>query len=535
MIQTKSSSGRIVVTVPLYANSDFNSFATKLFNVSTVFYNSALNECERRRKAYRSDQNFKNAVDLFEKIKQESDKEVANKLKKDQNDLFNQAKINSGYYLRSSKHGKDDSIEQWSLSCIKSWLKEYIDAFLGLTLVKRAFNASERKGPKAKGKATKVKRKSLKFNPMLSVDAKCQKNAMRWDIEQGCLKITYGLKKTRKTINVFPLKKFQKDVNLDEKIGIIYSPDIDIKYVRLCRKIVRGSWRYFVQLICANEPVVKSGRVLGVGLGCLDLGVQTYAFLCGKEAKIGYLASGIDHLTLQKKVKKLQQKMSRSRFISNPQNYNENGSSKKGRFRWIKTKNYLKLKSRLEDLKRREKEHRKCLHGNLANYLRSKCDVLRLENVNTKAWQAKCGKSLGKKAPGLLMATLKQKFEGTGGRIEMVDTYKTALSKTCICGKRNKIKKRLYSCPDCGYTNQRDLHAAFMGFMLNDKHKHITAKALKKALIDKESIIRVAVKNLISDCPSNSLESYFGTKLELEEIAREGCLRKSRNLMQINV
>jgi len=73
------------------------------------------------------------------------------------------------------------------------------------------------------------------------------------------------------------------------------------------------------------------------------------------------------------------------------------------------------------------------------------------------------GSSVSLRAPGMFLKKLKRKAENAGGKVEEINTWKTALSQTCQCGKREKkpLKQRWHKC-ECGVHAQRDLYSAYL-------------------------------------------------------------------------
>lgn len=84
--------------------------------------------------------------------------------------------------------------------------------------------------------------------------------------------------------------------------------------------------------------------------------------------------------------------------------------------------------------------------------------------LNTKAWQKTYGKSIGKRAPGLLMEILRRKAANAGAEVIEFNTRITALSQSCQCGSRKKKARnqRWHECRSCGLDIQRDLYSAFL-------------------------------------------------------------------------
>lgn len=98
--------------------------------------------------------------------------------------------------------------------------------------------------------------------------------------------------------------------------------------------------------------------------------------------------------------------MDRSRRANNQDNYNSNGTVKKGSKR-NNSRTYLKIRNSKANLERKLAAHRKSLHGELVNSILLRGNVFKLEKRVLKAFQKRLGKSVGKRAPCMFVAHLK--------------------------------------------------------------------------------------------------------------------------------
>ncbi|MGH3561346.1 MAG: transposase, partial [Mycobacterium sp.] len=101
---------------------------------------------------------------------------------------------------------------------------------------------------------------------------------------------------------------------------------------------------------------------------------------------------------------------------------------------------------------RRLAEHRKTLHGALANRLFAHGADVVCEKLDYICWQKNFPRSVRDRAPGLLVATIRRKAESAGGdRLYEYNPKTTALSQTCLCGDRRKkpLSQRVHRC-ECG-------------------------------------------------------------------------------------
>jgi len=86
------------------------------------------------------------------------------------------------------------------------------------------------------------------------------------------------------------------------------------------------------------------------------------------------------------------------------------------------------------------------------------------EDVDVRQWQRLWGGGIAAFTPGRLLAALGAECEATGGAMVKANTFETALSQHCICGRREKkpLSKRTHECPACGFTADRDLTSAIL-------------------------------------------------------------------------
>jgi transposase len=271
---------------------------------------------------------------------------------------------------------------------------------------------------------------------------------------------------------------------------IRHAMDHPVKFCRVTWRNISGKDRFFVQLALEGHPLQVSSegrvrRVLGTGRVGLDLGPSTVAIVSQETAYLRTFCETLAEMAQQER--RIQRKMDRQRRANNPDNYDEKGSIKRGvRLCWTDSKNYLKAKASLGDLRRRKAATRKSLHGALVNEVLTLGDTFMTEDVSAKDWAKRkkgrkfsFGKSVSARAPGMFTALLKQRLDQLGGTYIEVPTRTTALSQTCQCGSRVKksLGTRWHRCAACGVKAQRDLYSAFLCmFVEGKKLNHETAQ-----------------------------------------------------------
>lgn len=160
-----------------------------------------------------------------------------------------------------------------------------------------------------------------------------------------------------------------------------------VKYVRILRKPGKSKERWYAQLSLEGIPVVKKHPISGEPIhpvGCgnvgLDIGPQTLAYASAKEANLLELADQVQNIEQEKR--RLQRKMDRSRRATNPDNYNADGTIRRGvKLTHNKSGRYCKLQRELSYLQHCQTETRKRQHTALANHLLSLGDTFYVEDM----------------------------------------------------------------------------------------------------------------------------------------------------------
>ena len=166
-------------------------------------------------------------------------------------------------------------------------------------------------------------------------------------------------------------------------------------------------------------------------------------------------------------IRRLQRQMERQRRANNPDNFDAQGRIKKRgkqRLGWKQSQRYLATRRRKATRERSLAAHRKSLHGRLVHEIVAVGKTIITEQISYRAWQKQFGRSVGLRAPGMFMASLKRTVASTGGTLVEVPTRSTKLSQFChSCGQfvPKPLWQRWHECP-CGVSAQRDLYSAFL-------------------------------------------------------------------------
>lgn len=121
----------------------------------------------------------------------------------------------------------------------------------------------------------------------------------------------------------------------------------------------------------------------------------------------------------ERKERRIYRAMDRSRRAMNPDNYNEDGTIKKGKKTWVLSNRYKKLRTKHTELCRINVTNRHLAIHEDVNELRSLGDVFVTETKNAKKLQKKAktgkrkkrfGRSIKNRCPGYFQSQAKRKF-----------------------------------------------------------------------------------------------------------------------------
>jgi hypothetical protein len=184
--------------------------------------------------------------------------------------------------------------------------------------------------------------------------------------------------------------------------------------------------------------------------------------------------------------------MERSRRATNPDNYNEDGTIKKGKKTWVYSKTYQRDREQLADIRRKNAESRKYAIQEDVNRLRGYGDELITEKQSIKGWQKKAkpggthidkktgktrfnrrkgyGRSIQKHNPGMFRAELKKKF----GEYHEVDLMFRASQYDHELDDyvKKKLSERTHHHQN-GRASPRDLYSSFLLWCADDEYKRV--------------------------------------------------------------
>lgn len=293
-------------------------------------------------------------------------------------------------------------------------------------------------------------------------------------------------------------------------------------YATLVLKLIRGKYRVYLHLMIEGKAKPKYDRFgnlkhkYGKGVIGADIGTQTIAYTSDTEVGLKNLSErGNSIQTSERKERLYYRAMDRSRRATNPQNYNSNGTIKKGKKTWEYSKHYKKIKSKHAELCRINAINRQLAINEDANYLRSLGDVFITEpknaselmrraeetTVNSKGKfnkKKRFGKSIKNRCPSGFQTAVENKFKVTGGvYIEVSNNYRASqydhMADDFI---KKKLSDRIYKLSD-GTLVQRDWYSSFLLYCYDYKTQGIDKKKCItdfKKQYDKEKALLTWIK-----------------------------------------
>ncbi len=377
---------------------------------------------------------------------------------KERNSEFKRLKAQFGF--------REYDLHSWGKQFTASWINPHIRARTVEATITRAFKAAEEHLHHPDRKHLRFRRKG----ELRSVEGKT-KSCCHWKGDR----IEWG--------RGFVVKARIESNDPVQQHGLTAK----VKYVRVVRRVIREHERFFAQLVCEGSAYRKAAHQPAEGVVGLDVGTQTVAIVGESVARLKCFCPEVDRG--DKRVRRIQRAMDRSRRAMNPINFREDGGiavpPRGQRLTWVSSHGYQRLRTRLSELLRKEADHRKNLHGQLVAEVLSFGNDVRFEKLQYRSWAKKAkrdgnrkrkrfGKSVGRRAPGMFIARLKTEADKWGARWDEFPTRTTRLSQTCHCGHRARktLGQRTHKCPKCGAFAQRDLYSAYLARFVENGTLH---------------------------------------------------------------
>jgi putative transposase len=381
------------------------------------------------------------------------------------------------------------------------WIGDHLDVHVVQKIASRAFGATEQHAYGGRGRP-----RFKRFGWLSSIEGKSNAAGIRWRDDHV---VWSGL-------------KLQPLFDLKDKHGLeAHALSSRVKYLRLVKRTENSEARWSVQLILDGTPHQKDKNTISDNTCGLDIGPSTIAAVGEEDALLAQFCDEV--IQPWKEIKSEQRAQDRSRRATNPDNYNENGTVKKGSRKWYRSNRYKKRQERISECQRKLAATRKKQHGELCNKILSIGKIVKTEKLSYKSFQKNFGRSVAVRAPGMFVGILTRKAANAGGAVEEQNTRTTKLSQTCICGSVEKkpLKQRHHVC-SCGAEAQRDL---FSGFLAKHCDNHILdIRQAKTAWPAAEPLLRRAMSRLQETANRGPMPASFGLRRQSRSPVKDGSI-----------
>ncbi|MDD6257987.1 MAG: hypothetical protein PUA69_01840 [Erysipelotrichaceae bacterium] len=145
----------------------------------------------------------------------------------------------------------------------------------------------------------------------------------------------------------------------------------DIAYYEIKRRMFKSGWRYYLVIVIRGHAPKKISdaerKRESLSDTGIDLGTSTLAAYSHESAELERLAP--DAESYDRRIRQLQKKYDRLQCINNPENYNPDGTVRKGRKTWHRSNRMRQLRRKISTLYRKKSEYIRMCHCLLANKL----------------------------------------------------------------------------------------------------------------------------------------------------------------------
>ena len=393
----KETTPSFVLTLEMETNPSIISSIESDLEVSRIIYNSCLGELVKREKQMKRTKKYKKIRRCLRAVSKKLSyyETQENKAKIEFYQAEKKQLISELLDIQKQFYLSEYSMHEYMKS-IRNHFGDTLNADIAQKIATRAWNTVKKK---LKGEAKKVT--FLKREEMVSFEGK--KNNTGWfyrtkQIVFGKTKIDVKMKENDVYIQE-ALSAIENKLEFEYKTkkGERKNASHKVKYVRVLKCVIRGNVRYFAQLTVQGFPPAKRNKdgsfkhQLGTGRVGGDLGTSSIAVVGKNEVLLTNLAENV--MDLSRRIRLIQRKMDRSKRAMNPNYFNENGTIKKGKKTRILSKRYLKLKSQLKELHRKQADSRKQSHNRLSNKILTFGDEHYWEKMNIKGLQKRSKKT----------------------------------------------------------------------------------------------------------------------------------------------
>lgn len=211
-----------------------------------------------------------------------------------------------------------------------------------------------------------------KYNEVLSISQKCASNGIKANLRTGECQWN-GL-------------HFQADIDWNDP----YVTDAllsKVCYYEIKRMMFPSGWRYYLTVVLHDNAPKKINDIdrAKQGTGGIDPGPSTIAFVSDDYVLLTRLSPDADKY--ERQIRHLQNVADRLIRTANPDNYNCDGTVKKGRHVWHISHRVQRLRRMITSLHRKKSAYVRQNHYQIANQIVRHCVELNIEPTNFKGMQ----------------------------------------------------------------------------------------------------------------------------------------------------
>lgn len=443
-----------VMEFELIAGNQEINFLEKRFNAGSNIYNLCLERCIKQLNKLKRDKEYRKSVKALKAVNRKLEKK---NLPQDEIKRLKEIKIsctNKIKELEKEYRFTENDIQKYA-KVPREFIGKIINSNIVQKIASTAFDAVKKI---QYGKAKKVK---FKKKGEISLEGKNNRTGFIFDIRTMKLKLGKKL-----FCNLKPLDKRQKRCFKSR-----------IKFCRILKKYIRGTRRYFLQIVFEGVP--ETDFQIGKGEVGLDIGTSTVAMCSNRDVKFLKLSETEQEA---RKIRTLQRSLDRKRRMANPDNFDENGKIKKKRKEWKLSKNYFRELNKLKEIYRKKRAKDNQYKNILVKFILSQGDTIKAEKTSVNSWKSRFkktvtnktngkniskkrfGKSVNNNAPGTFIRKIEEKLSYFGKELIKINPFKTKASQF------NHISQEFKKCSlevrfkelEKEIVVQRDLYSAFL-------------------------------------------------------------------------
>jgi hypothetical protein len=450
--RTKTPS--FVVEVPLRVRGARETRLIARFRAGQNLYNACLGESLRRIGLMRESRDWRRARAMPKHCVGEDGKGVLDEKGRPKANPERRVRFRD---LRQRFGFSTSELQAWMQQCRDAcWIGDHLGSHDAQRISERAFEAVSDYAYGKKGKP-----RFQRLDEFTSIEGKDNRGVITWRMaaDGSSAHVSYlGLKLDA------VLPKPGKDPWLETALRR------RTKYVRIVRRAMGAEGRaaYAVQLIQEGLSPLKAWhrKALAVRpdtpVGA-DQGPSNVAVVAERGAELMQLAPKV--VQPWQGMRRIARAMDRSRRATNPENYAEDGTIRRGKKRWVKSSRYRALQSRRANKERKLAAERKRSHGEQTSRVLLSGTSLTLEKVSYRAFQKSFGRSTKVRGVGAWVSMARRKATRFASKVVEVpcSLRLSQYDHTTKDYQKKKLSERQHCFRD-GKTApvQRDLYSAFL-------------------------------------------------------------------------